>query len=586
MYTTILCLLTVACLWLEGVGALRHYSCRDDLNTFITKQSNISLHGVLANIGPDGSRAHGAAAGAVVASPSKSDPDYWYTWSRDSALTFKLLIELFVAGNKSLQPKIEQYIAAQAHLQGVTNPSGGPDTGGLGEPKFHVDLTAFTGSWGRPQRDGPPLRATSLTIYANWLVSNGAHSEAANTIWPIIAKDLAYTVQYWNRTGFDLWEEVKGSSFFTLSASYRALVEGAALAKTLGKQCSDCESNAPRVLCFLQSFWANDYINSNINVNAGRTGKDANSIISSIHTFDPAAACTDATFQPCSSRALANHKAVVDSFRTIYTVNKGRSPGRAAAVGRYSEDVYYQGNPWYLATMAAAEQMYDAVYQWQKIGFITVDTTSLSFFSDLIPNIAAGTYAQTSGTFTSIINAVTAYGDDFISVLKRYTPADGSLSEQYDRGTGAPDSAVHLTWSYASFLGAVERRSGVVPPSWGEPGSNTVPPVCEAPPNCHSAMTFKVKATTVPGENIFVVGSITELKDWSPTDAIPLHASQYTPSNPVWSATVKMAAATNFEYKYIKKTRDGTIVWESDPNRNATSSTACNSEGVLTDQWR
>lgn len=41
-----------------------------------------------------------------------------------------------------------------------------------------------------------------------------------------------------------------------------------------------------------------------VNVNNGRTGKDANSLISSIATFDPAAACDAATFQPCSDKAL------------------------------------------------------------------------------------------------------------------------------------------------------------------------------------------------------------------------------------------------------------------------------------------
>lgn len=248
-------------------------------------------------------------------------------------------------GDNSLRQKIDDYVSAQAELQLVKNPSGEPTTGGLGEPKFHVNKTAFTGSWGRPQRDGPPLRATALTIYANWLVAHGRKTQAANTVWPVIAKDLAYTVRYWNRTGFDLWEEINGSSFFTLSASHRALVEGAALASKLGKKCEGCADAAPQVLCFLQNFWAGSYIDSNINVNDGRTGKDVNSIISSIHTFDPQAKCTDATFQPCSSRALANHKAVTDSFRTVYGINRGIAQGRAVAVGRYAEDVYYNGNP-------------------------------------------------------------------------------------------------------------------------------------------------------------------------------------------------------------------------------------------------
>jgi hypothetical protein len=30
-----------------------------------------------------------------------------------------------------------------------------------------------------------------------------------NTIWPIILNDLKYVGQYWNETGYDLWEEVR-----------------------------------------------------------------------------------------------------------------------------------------------------------------------------------------------------------------------------------------------------------------------------------------------------------------------------------------------------------------------------------------
>lgn len=70
----------------------------------------------------------------------------------------------------NLQSQIQNYISRQAYLQTVSNPSGDLSTGGLGEPKFEVDGAAFTGSWGRPQRDGPALRATALIAYANWLI--------------------------------------------------------------------------------------------------------------------------------------------------------------------------------------------------------------------------------------------------------------------------------------------------------------------------------------------------------------------------------------------------------------------------------
>lgn len=63
-------------------------------------------------------------------------------------------------------------------------------------------------------------------------------------------------------------------------------------------------------------------------------------ILASIHTFDSGStSCDRETFQPCSDRALANHKAVVDSFRDLYDVNRGIAAKAAVAVGRYSEDV-------------------------------------------------------------------------------------------------------------------------------------------------------------------------------------------------------------------------------------------------------
>jgi glucoamylase len=559
--------------------------CRADLDAFIDKQSQVAIDGVLANIGADGARAPGVPAGIVVASPSRSEPDYWFTWTRDAALTYKALIERFVGGDDTLQTKVDEYVAAQAKLQQVSNPSGGPDSGGLGEPKFNVDLTAFTGPWGRPQRDGPPLRATALAIYANWLIDNGQEAKAASNVWPVIEKDLAYTVRYWNQTGYDLWEEVNGSSFFTLAAAYRALVEGAALAESLSKSCPGCADAAPQVLCFLQTFWVGGYIDSNINVNEGRTGKDINSVLTSLHLFDPEAECNSNTFQPCSSRALANHRAVVDSFRDEYSINEGIGSGRAPAIGRYNEDVYYNGNPWYLATLAASEQLYAAIYQWEAQGSIVVDSVSLPFFRDLVPSLAAGTYGSGSSTYRTILDAVRSYADDFISVVQKYTPADGSMAEQFDRNSGTPLSATHLTWSYAAFLTAAERREGIPTPSWGEPTANQVPGVCVGTPQCNTRVTFNVRVVTQPGEDIFVVGSLTQLSNWSPGEAKPLSASAYTSSDPRWFAEIEIPAERSFEYKYIKKV-NGQVVWESDPNRSYTTPKGCDSTATINDQWR
>lgn len=107
------------------------------LSSWLASESSYALQGVLSNIGSSGSKASGAASGIVVASPSKSDPNCeythrnlllstaeayqdFYTWTRDSALVFKTLVDQFLAGNTGVESLIQQYISAQAYLQGVS----------------------------------------------------------------------------------------------------------------------------------------------------------------------------------------------------------------------------------------------------------------------------------------------------------------------------------------------------------------------------------------------------------------------------------------------------------------------------------
>jgi glucoamylase len=141
----------------------------DALTTFITQEQAISVQGVLSNIGGlNSSLVEGASPGVVVASPSTVNPNYFYTWTRDSALTYTMLIDELIFGNLALRKTIEDYTAAQAILQTVTNPSGSlwPAGDGLGEPKFYTNLTRYDGTWGRPQRDGPALRAIAFMTLA------------------------------------------------------------------------------------------------------------------------------------------------------------------------------------------------------------------------------------------------------------------------------------------------------------------------------------------------------------------------------------------------------------------------------------
>ncbi len=76
--------------------------------------------------------------------------------------------------------------------------------------------------------------------------------------------------------------------------------------------------------------------------------------------------------------------------------------------------------------------------------------------------------------------------------------------------------------------------------------------------------------TTVPGQSVYVVGSIPALGNWTPAKAVKLDPTNY----PRWTGTVSnLSANTKVEWKCIKRpeTADSPVVWEPDPNNVVTT---------------
>ncbi|KAI9429653.1 glycoside hydrolase superfamily, partial [Lactarius psammicola] len=78
---------------------------------------------------------------------------------------------------------------------------------------------------------------------------------------------------------------------------------------------------------------------------------------------------------------------------------------------------------------------------------------------------------------------------------------------------------------------------------------------------------FHENASTTNGENVFVAGSVPQLGNWDPSNAIPLDPTNY----PMWAATVYLPSNTTFQFKFLRKESNGTVVWEPGPNRQYTS---------------
>ena len=96
------------------------------------------------------------ATGFVVASPSggqdhkSGDPDYYYHWQRDAAVSMHTL--QYTANNNSqdFDGKFKNYVTWVKSHQSMSDPNG---INVLGEPKFNCDGSVFSGGWCRPQNE-------------------------------------------------------------------------------------------------------------------------------------------------------------------------------------------------------------------------------------------------------------------------------------------------------------------------------------------------------------------------------------------------------------------------------------------------
>ncbi|GAA5993091.1 hypothetical protein JCM10908_003102 [Rhodotorula pacifica] len=237
------------------------------LADFIAKQTPFAWERLTANIFPEGT-----TPGCVVASPSKALPDYWYQWTRDSAVCERVLVERFVdEGREEDWKRLTEYVEASRIMQHKETVIGGFQNGGLGEVKYHVDYEPFTGPWGRPQPDGPGSRIITLATLAIYLLTTGDESKIAyvkRALYPgtpserieyagVVKGDLEYVATSWRKYGFDLWEEVSGHHFYTLLTLRTALFLGARLANQLGDVSASTRymAAADEIDPYLRRFW-------------------------------------------------------------------------------------------------------------------------------------------------------------------------------------------------------------------------------------------------------------------------------------------------------------------------------------------
>jgi glucoamylase len=417
------------------------------------------------------------------------------------------LVSLYAAHPSSnlsseLMTIVESYATISTKIQHTSNPSGTfDDLSSLGEPKFNIDGSAYTENWGRPQRDGPPLRAITLMAYLK------AFNETHPTLWSsvggadrfadlyfarmpansTIKADLEYVAHFWQQSGFDLWEEVDGMHFFTAIVQLRALREGSTLATAFGdlgaarfyhEQADTLEET------LLPKFWDEKKGHLVETLDSSRSGLDCGLLLGSLHgtpatcTTSPSDA-SQCSYAPYSDEILVSLLALVQDQRARFPINTAPPSEDADAavdelqgvgVGRYPEDGYdgYEtipgtGNPWFLCTSSVAEVLYRTHTHLRTTGSLAVTPRGLPFWRALVPAITGpAVFHEGSAEFAQALRRLGDVGDAFLAVVRKHADAEGAFSEQFDRVTGFMRGAENLTWSYGAFLEAVRARKAVL----------------------------------------------------------------------------------------------------------------------------
>lgn len=378
----------------------------------IDEQFKVSVNRVIIN-----STMPDVYPGMVVASPSRSNPDYYYDWVRDTALTMSSLVDYYAMTKDSkVKEMLFTWVEAEKFRQNL------PTFSGLGEPKYNINGTPFNEPWGRPQNDGPALRATAMIKLARILISEGNIDFVLKNLYhgvipanSVIKKDLEYTAHHWREPSFDLWEEEKGMHFYTMLSQQVALQEGAKLARELRDYgaADFYEKTSHDLTSEIYTFFDDNVgirVSKNYTAALGykNSGIDVAPLLALIHNYP---------YQSIIGLDHPNVKKYIqvlkDTFFHKYPINKKYPVG--IAIGRYPEDKYDgyttsgSGEAWFLATLALGE-----------------------FYC-----------LQGYGDFKSQFERVLFHSD-----------GKGRMDEQFNQNHGYMQGAYELTWSHNAFMTA------------------------------------------------------------------------------------------------------------------------------------
>jgi glucoamylase len=432
------------------------------------------------------------ARGSILASPAMAaydpKPDYFFHWLRDSALVADALREAIEDGTLGpaaidrlvdfvefslklcgldgpkflseggypawIEPSFEEHVRSRAEIAEVV----GDEV--LGEGRYDADGSLDVLKWGRPQNDGPALRAIAVMRF---FALDAFRAKAAESAMTLLRYDLDHTLSHWRRPCCDLWEETIGFHYHTRLVQQAALGAGAKFLVAAGDatRARACAAAASEILPDLDRHF--DAQNGVYRGRLPESGPNAPSprlldiavVLAAIHAGRRAG-----THSVVDPKMLATLFALERLFEEDYPINRGRPEDCAPALGRYAGDRYFCGGAYYFSTLGAAQFYFLLAQAAAERVDVRVTEESRAPLAALLQTLPAslprGALAQRLRV--ALAGAAFRRGDMYLATVRRFTPASREMSEQFSQIDGAPDSADDLTWSYACFVTALATR--------------------------------------------------------------------------------------------------------------------------------
>jgi glucoamylase len=360
------------------------------------------------------------APGSILASSSKQNPDYYFNWTRDAALTADALVEwLQITSSPEAKQALQHFL--NDYIEFILKTQNNESHFGPGDPRVNVDGTVDLIQWSRPQRDGPALQ--SLTLLR--LLDANPSPSLKEKISKILQTNLDYIVKNIDQKSFGPWEFSYGQHFYNRIVQLGALLEAN---RILGPS-KERDLAAKHLAALLKQHWSpkRHYLMSSLDplidwrgdsTPVPGDGLDASTILGVLHAH-----LLGTEFTPADKKVQETARKLEKAFQHAYPINQGKTLG--PAMGRYLGDDYFGGNPWFITTMAEGELYYR---QAEK--------------------------AKSNASRLELIQK----GDAFLTTALKSIPESGMIAEQFDMKTGSPISSHDLSWGYAALItGAIAR---------------------------------------------------------------------------------------------------------------------------------